>query len=72
MTQADADAIFDAGWNEDSFHYAVMICGLFNFYNRLMDGYGVENTADFRMMAGRMLADKGYGFVTDAMRQLAD
>lgn len=42
MVQADADAIFDAGWDEDCFHFTVMICSLFNFYNRLVDGYGVK------------------------------
>ena len=69
MVQADADAIFEAGWDEDSFHYAVMICGLFNFYNRLIDGYGVKNTADFRLSRGRALAEQGYGIVTDALKR---
>ncbi len=67
MVQADADAIFDAGWDEDCFHFAVMICGLFNFYNRLVDGYGVKNTADFRLSRGKLLAGAGYRIVTDAL-----
>ena len=69
MVQADADAFFDAGWDENSFHFTVMICALFNFYNRLMDGYGVRNTADFRLTAGRGLADAGYGIVAELMKQ---
>ncbi len=69
IVQADVDAIINAGWDENDFHYAVMICGLFNFYNRLMDGYGVRNTAEFRSTRGRALAEpKGYGVVTDALR----
>ena len=67
MVQADADAIFQAGWDEDCFHYTVMICGLFNFYNRLMDGYGVKNTAEFRQSRGRALAETGYGIVTQGL-----
>lgn len=67
MKQGDVDAIFAAGWNEDSFHYTVMICGLFNFYNRLMDGYGIRNTAEFRKSRGRVLFDTGYRVVTDAL-----
>ena len=67
MVQADVDAIFDAGWDEDCFHYTVMICGLFNLMNRLMDGYGVKNTPDGRIERGRMLADTGYRVVTDAL-----
>jgi uncharacterized peroxidase-related enzyme len=71
MVQADVDAIFDAGWDEDCFHYTVMICGLFNFYNRLMDGYGVKNTAEFRESRGRLLVDSGYGVVTDGLKAQA-
>jgi len=68
MVQADADAIFNAGWDEDCFHYTVMICGLFNLMNRMMDGYGVKNTAEGRRMRGRMLVDTGYKVVTDALK----
>jgi len=68
MVQADVDAIFDAGWDEDCYHYAVMICAMFNMMNRIMDGYGVRNTAAGRVMRGRLLAEKGYGVVTDALQ----
>jgi len=68
MLQADVDAIFDAGWDEDCFHYTVMICGLFNLMNRMMDGYGVKNTAKGRLMRGRKLVDTGYRVVTDALK----
>ena len=68
MVQADVDAIFDAGWDEDCFHYTVMICGLFNLMNRMMDGYGVKNTAEFRETKGKLLADSGYRVVTDALK----
>ncbi len=68
MVQADLDAIFDAGWGEDDFHYAVMICALFNFMNRMIDGYGVKNTAEGRLMRGQLLVDTGYRVVTDALK----
>ena len=60
IVQADADAIFAAGWGEDEFHFAVMICAMFNMMNRIMDGYGVRNTAAFRVERGRKLAETGY------------
>ena len=60
MLQADVDAIFAAGRDEDSFHFTVMICALFNMMNRIMDGYGVKNTAEFRQSRGAMLAVDGY------------
>ena len=67
MVQADVDAIFDAGWDEDCYHFAVMICALFNMMNRIMDGYGVKNTAEGRATRGRMLADAGYMAVREAL-----
>jgi uncharacterized peroxidase-related enzyme len=67
IVQSDVDAIFDAGWDEDCYHYSVMICGLFNMMNRIMDGYGVKNTAEGRQMRGQLLVDVGYKVVTDAL-----
>ena len=66
MVQADVDAIFDAGWDEDAYHYAVMICALFNMMNRIIDGYGVTNTTEGRLLSGRMLAESGYKMARDA------
>ena len=68
MVQADVDAIFNAGCDEDCFHYTVMICGLFNLMNRMMDGYGVKNTAEGRLINGRKLVDTCYRVVTDALK----
>ena len=41
MVQKDADAIYEAGWEEDALMEAVGICALFNFMNRIADGAGV-------------------------------
>ena len=65
MTQADADAVFGAGWDEKAFHFAIMICGMFNLYNRLLEGYGIKNSAAFRERAGRSLAESGYMHVAE-------
>jgi uncharacterized peroxidase-related enzyme len=60
MTQADADAIFNAGWKERDFHFTVMICSVFNLYNRIIEGYGVKNTSTYRLKSGAALAAEGY------------
>ena len=60
MSQADADAIFNAGWDEESFHFTIMICGMFNMYNRILEGYGIKNTRDFWEKAGKGIAETGY------------
>jgi len=41
MVQGDADAVFAAGWPEEALHDAVLVCALFNFMNRVLDGSGI-------------------------------
>ncbi len=40
MTQADADAVFEAGWDEKALHDAIAVCARMNFMCRLVEGYG--------------------------------
>lgn len=41
VTDADAQAVFEAGWDERALHHAVHVCALFNFMNRLVEGHGI-------------------------------
>ena len=41
MTQADADLVFAAGWDERALHDAIEVCALFNFMNRYAEGHGL-------------------------------
>jgi uncharacterized peroxidase-related enzyme len=43
VTDADAAAVLDAGWNEEALFHAVSICALFNFMNRIVEGCGVRS-----------------------------
>ncbi len=40
MIQADADAVFEAGWDEKALHDAIAVCARMNFMCRLVEGYG--------------------------------
>lgn len=40
MEQADADAVFAAGWDERALHDAILITARMSFMNRLVEGYG--------------------------------
>ena len=42
MVQADADAVYAAGWDEHALHDAVAVCATFAFMNRLVLGHGVK------------------------------
>ena len=40
MTQADADAVFDAGWDEKALHDAIAVTARVSFMQRLVEGHG--------------------------------
>jgi len=63
MVQADADAVFAAGWDDDAFHSAISVCALFNLYNRIIEGHGIEGDDGYWRTAGARLADpeRSYG-----------
>ena len=42
MVQADAHAVYDAGWSEAALFEAVQVCALFNMMNRIVEGTGVN------------------------------
>ena len=48
VTDAQAQAIRDAGWDDRAIHDAVAVCALFNFMNRLVEGMGVESSEAVR------------------------
>jgi uncharacterized peroxidase-related enzyme len=60
MTQADADAVLAAGWDEDDLNLAICICALFNFMNRLVHGLGIAEDAEYSLAAGPRLMALGY------------
>jgi uncharacterized peroxidase-related enzyme len=60
MTRADVDAVLAAGWDERAVHDAVLVCALFNFMNRMVNGLGVRGDADYFALSGKRLADIGY------------
>jgi uncharacterized peroxidase-related enzyme len=53
ISQADADAVFAAGWDEQSLHQAICVCARFSMMNRLTLGHGLipnKETADSRAL----------------------
>lgn len=46
VTDADAAAVFAAGWDEDALFSAISVCALFNFMNRLVEGCGIAMTPE--------------------------
>ncbi|MBD3663307.1 carboxymuconolactone decarboxylase family protein [Sulfitobacter aestuariivivens] len=42
LTEADAQAVYAAGWSEEALYDAIKVCALFNFMNRIVEGTGVS------------------------------
>jgi uncharacterized peroxidase-related enzyme len=42
LVQADAEAVFAAGWDEAALFHAIQVCAAFNLFNRLVEGAGVD------------------------------
>jgi uncharacterized peroxidase-related enzyme len=60
LTQADAQAVFQAGWSEIALHEAVLTICLFNFMNRLLEGHGITGNPTLYELRGKALKEAGY------------
>ncbi len=55
MTQSDADSVFNAGWSERALYDAIIICCVWSFMNRFVEGLGLSVVPDQFVMEGKML-----------------
>ena len=59
--QQDIDTLHERGWTDEAIYDAVMVCGLFNFYNRWIDATGVHGmSAHDHQLSGKRIATRGY------------
>jgi len=56
MTQADADAVLAAGWDERAFYGIVRVTALFNFMNRFVEGLGLDAIPEHFAATGERIA----------------
>ena len=68
-TQADIDALLAAGWDRQAVEDAIAVCSLFNFMNRLVDGFGFESPGQEQLMGmAKMINTQGYQAVIQTAR----
>lgn len=61
ITQEDIDQVLAAGWDQQAVSDAIAICSLFNFMNRLVDGFGLEKPSQAQLSGMvEMINHKGY------------
>ena len=58
LVSADAQAVYDAGWSEEALYDAVVVCALFNFMNRVVEGTGVIPGQEYFDVSDEALADR--------------
>lgn len=46
MVEADAEAVYAAGWSEEALFSAIQTCAVFNLMNRIVEGTGVTPYLD--------------------------
>ena len=61
VEQADIDCLHQVGWTDEAVYDAIMVCGLFNFYNRWIDASGVHAMSEeAHRTYGKRTAQHGY------------
>lgn len=72
MLQTDADAIYEAGWDEQAFVDVVSICAIANCFNRLVDGVGVDVSSEHARTTGAtLLPTIGYAGLAEELEKMA-
>ncbi|MBN9889867.1 carboxymuconolactone decarboxylase family protein [Salipiger abyssi] len=70
MTQADADAVFAAGWDEAALHGAIAVAGRAAFMHRLVAGCGFEPLdPEVAARHAKKRVEKGYVNLYSAFRK---
>jgi uncharacterized peroxidase-related enzyme len=60
-SSVDVQQLRDAGWSDEAVYDAVTVCALFNFYNRWVEGSGVQDMPQEGYEAsGERMARQGY------------
>jgi len=57
---ADAQAVFDAGWDESALHGTIALCCMANFMNRLVEGAGIVADPAMFELRGAQAVKAGY------------
>ncbi len=68
MTDADADAVYDAGWDDTALFHVIAVTAYTNFVNRLVDGIGLESDDAPLKEIAKMLKATGYASIKEFVK----
>jgi uncharacterized peroxidase-related enzyme len=70
MSKADADAVFEVGWNEQALHDAIAATARAAFMQRLVEGHGfTPMTHDVAVERAKLRVERGYVNLYPAFRE---
>lgn len=72
ISQSDVEAVRLAGWSDQTVEDTICIVSTFAFLNRLVDGFGLEGSADHFQQVGGMVAQHGYQPLVNMIREKAN
>ena len=59
LTKEDYNSVIESGFSEDELGDAVAVCAAFNFYNRIVEGHGIQPHDDYSADI-EMINTRGY------------
>ena len=60
VIDADADAVYAAGWSEEALVHMIAVCAYFNQMNRLVEGAGIVGSPESYAANAETLVARGY------------
>lgn len=70
MTDDDAIACYRAGWNEEDLTLAITVCASWNWFNRMIEGHGIDKKWDEEVFRARGAPEKMAGRYIDYYKEM--
>lgn len=67
VTAQDVAEVRQVGWSEQAVVHAVLVCALFSFMNRVVDGLGIMADDAYFRQAAQRLASSGYSSLKEQL-----
>jgi uncharacterized peroxidase-related enzyme len=60
LTKSDVDNVINAGFSENELKDAIVVCAAFNFFNRIVEGHGIQENSQTWNESSEMILEFGY------------
>jgi uncharacterized peroxidase-related enzyme len=60
LTKSDVDNVISSGFSENELKDAIVVCAAFNFFNRVVEGHGIQENSQTWNESSKMILEFGY------------